>query len=437
MAGEAQFAEAVRSRVAEFFDPAVQWQRALWNTGLVLSLKEILEASDAVREGALHRAALKWLANDVHGIISTDPGAGTEAERKAVALLLTQDLSSGGVRYFELSHWAQTIETSYLSRWAVAVAQEQRPSREQTTRALASHLFDLGFSSKWLGRWLRDLEGDDASAVFESAAEMASRGTATFEVMLLFERPPAERIARPDEWQDASSVSKWLQENGHKAERQHGGLLLQIEARDPGSAADQAADVVDRLHARVRVGTRDSIQIKRHAHLGGEPGVVLDLRRARRAEVRALERERRLFELQRSGAVDDALELLSHLIDAPAPVAVAGGWSAVESLLSGPGDETKGVTAERLGYLVACSWPRAELTTLAWIRQRSPFDDGLVKRLASCLTNRERSQLLLEQISGDDELGFESPRDRMAERRIEGLATAPRAISSARKFICG
>lgn len=110
MAGEDKFAEAVRSRAAEFFDPAVQWQRALWNTGLVLSLKEILEASDAVREGALHPAALKWLANSVHGMISTDPGCGTENERKAVGVVLTKDLSSGGVGYFELDHWTRTIE---------------------------------------------------------------------------------------------------------------------------------------------------------------------------------------------------------------------------------------------------------------------------------------------------------------------------------------
>lgn len=49
MAGENSFAEAVRSRTGEFFDPAVRWQRALWNTGLTLSLKEILEAGDAVQ----------------------------------------------------------------------------------------------------------------------------------------------------------------------------------------------------------------------------------------------------------------------------------------------------------------------------------------------------------------------------------------------------
>jgi len=95
MAGEDNFVDAVQGRTAEFFDPAIQWQRTLWNTGLVLSLKEILEASDAVREGALHPAALKWLANSVHGMISADPGSGFENERKALRTALTRDLSSG------------------------------------------------------------------------------------------------------------------------------------------------------------------------------------------------------------------------------------------------------------------------------------------------------------------------------------------------------
>ena len=202
MAGETKFGEAVRNRVAEFFDPAVQWQRALWNTGLLLSLKEIVEASDGVREGALHPAALKWLANDAHGMISKDPGAGTEVERKALALLLTHDLSSGGAAYFELSHWVATIEGSYLSRWAAAVAEEQRPSREQAARALASHLLDLGFSSKWL-RVAPDLHAEDAPEIFESAAEIASQALSKIEVMLLFERPPPQGIPRPEEWRDA------------------------------------------------------------------------------------------------------------------------------------------------------------------------------------------------------------------------------------------
>jgi len=426
MAGGDDFAEAVSSRLAEFFDPAVRWQRALWNSGLTLSLKEIIEASDAVSEGALHPAALKWLANSVHGMVSADPGSGTENERKALGIVLTRDLSSGGVGYFELGHWAHSVENSYLSRWAESVAQEQRPSREQTARALASHLLDLGFSPKWLRHWLSELKVKDAPEIFEAAKEIVEQGKSPFELMLLFERPPPERVTKPKEWRDAREVSKWLQQNQHEPERQHGGLLLDLEAWDSGDAADQAADVVDRLLARVRVGTRESIEVRRHAHLGGNSGVVLDLRRTRRAEVRALEREERLLDLHRTGPVDDALELLSHLIDAPAPVAVAGGWSAVESLLSGPGDATKGIAAERLGYLVACSWPRAELTTLAWIRQRDSVNDDLARRLTSCSTNRDRAQLLLSQIPRGEELNFDSPQDQMALRRIEKLTNTPR-----------
>jgi hypothetical protein len=287
-------------------------------------------------------------------------------------------------------------------------------------------LLDHGFSQKALGSWLRDLEATTASEIFASANEMVLRGKSSFEVMLLFEKPPSARIARPREWRDAAATSRWLRENDLPPERQHGGLLIEVEAHDPGGAADQVADLVDRLLARARVGTRDTIRIKRHALLGGSPGTRLDLRRVRRAEVRALEREQRLLELRRTGPVDDALELLSHLTDAPAPVAATAGWSAAESLLSGPGDETKGVAARRLGYLVACSWPRAELTTLAWSRQRPPFDDALAEDLAACRTNRERAQLLLDKIREGDSLDLTSPRDQLAQRRIEKLIANPR-----------
>jgi hypothetical protein len=313
-----------------------------------------------------------------------------------------------------------------LERWAEAVSQEETPTREKTARALAAHLLDLGYSHSYISGWLRGLQPDTASDIFESASELVARGAREFQVMLLFEKPPPQRIQRPAEWRDSRAVKKWLEEHHHAPRRQHGGLLLNLVARDPAGAAEQAADAVDRLTARTSVGTRDTVRLQPHALLV-EGSEVLGLRRARRAEVRALEREGRLLDLARSGPIDDALELLSHLNTAPSPVAAAGGWSAVESLLSGPGDEGKVVTAERLAYLVACSWPRAELTTIGWTRQRDPFDDELSQQLRVCTSNRERSQLVLDEIAAGKNLGLSAARDLLAVKRIEKLHRNPRA----------
>lgn len=159
-------------------------------------------------------------------------------------------------------------------------------------------------------------------------------------------------------------------------------MNLTIEAPDPHAAAQKAADIADRLCARVAVGTSHTLRFDQAVYIAGHPR-PLGAKRTRRADVHALERENRLLALNDSESIDQALELLSHLNTGPAPVAAAAGWASVESLLSGPGDADKVVTAERLANLVACSWPRAELTTIAWrrINQMEASKDALLRRL--------------------------------------------------------
>jgi hypothetical protein len=420
------FAEAVAHRTAEFVDPGVRWQRSLWNTGLVLCLKEIVEASDAVQIGALSSRSVKWLAEWAKAMIASDPGAGSKVERRAIAELLGQDLTSGGARYLELRQWIDAIESSYLPRWSAAVSEEPIPSRERTARALASHLLDAGSSSPALSAWLRGIEMRDNADIFGHAEELIRTAEQTFEVMLFFDQPPAQRIAKPPEWRDARQASAWLGENGFSRKRQHGGLLLSLRACDPFAAAEQAADVADRVLARASVGTKGDIRIKDLAYIGGHRPPI-SLRRTRRVEVRALEREQRLLHLDRTGSVDDALELLSHLKRAPAPVAVTSGWAAIESLLSGSGDADKVVTAERLGSIVSCSWPRAELTTLSWAPHTRAQDDPLGERLASCDSNRDRAQAFLERLAAGNDPSLMKPTDRLAQRRTEKLMRNPRS----------
>lgn len=413
-------------RTAEFVDPGVRWQRSLWNTGLVLCLKEIVEASDAVQIGALSGRSVKWLAEWAKAMIVDDPGAGSKTERRAIVELLGQDLASGGARYLELGQWIDTIESSYLPRWAAAVSEEPLPSRERTARALASHLLDLGFSSPALSAWFKGLEVSESADIFEYAEKLAGTADQTFEVMLFFDQPPAERIAKPPEWRDARQVSAWMAANGFNRKRQHGGLLLPLTACDPFAAAGQAADVADRVLARSSVGTKGDVRIKSLAYIGGHRSPI-SLRRSRRVEVRALEREQRLLHLDRTGPVDDALELLSHLKRAPAPVAVTSGWAAIESLLSGAGDADKVVTAERLGAIVSCSWPRAELTTLSWAPHNRLQGDSLSARFAECESNRERAQAFLERLAEENDPSLLEPSNRLAQKRAEKLMRNPRS----------
>ena len=82
--------------------------------------------------------------------------------------------------------------------------------------------------------------------------------------------------------------------------------------------------------------------------------------------MRALYREGQIIPTPKQHAIlDPAIEMLSHLERSSPSAAVAGGWGAIEALLSEPND--RGAAAERLASLVACSFPRAELTVLSYL----------------------------------------------------------------------
>jgi len=419
------------ARFGDFVGPGIQWQRALWDVGLVVALWEVREASDGVRNGALSNKALKRHADSVVKQISRDPGAGDEQQRKRLKHLLTQDLSAEGVNYNELSYWIEDVERRFLARWRSAVVQTEKPGREQVARALAAELLRHELSPAFLHQWMRSLRDSstpiDADGLFERAQALIASGPRVYEVMLPLARPPSHRLARPPEWREAQDVSHWFVRNGFERVRQRGGFLFEVRARDPQAAAEIVAENADRLSARAAVGTRETLEFLDRVFVEGE-AKPMPARRARRAEVRALEREGTLLTADAEGEVDQALELLSHLNTAAAPVAAAAGWAAVESLLSGPGDKDKVVTADRLANLVACSWPRAELTTIAWARvyQTDDSPDRLARELRNYQTNRERADRVLSSLVNGEDLELEWAAEKLALGRMGSLRQSPR-----------
>jgi hypothetical protein len=294
-------------------------------------------------------------------------------------------------------------------------------------------MFAREFSPEFLRVWTRGLISAAAELgpedLIDECEALVNLGIREFEVLLMFMKPPHRRLPRPREWREARDVSTWLSNHGFRSIRQHGGLLLTIRARDPYAAGQAATEVADRLRARAAVGTRERLEFHGEAYVAGH-GKPIAAARSRRAEVRALEREKRLLDLTASDQVDQALELLSHLNTAPSPVAAAGGWSAVESLLSSPGDDDKVITAERLANLVACSWPRAELTTIAWARvyQAASSPDQLADEIEKLPTNRARADRILTAIREAEDLTLVRRSEQLALRRMEKLVASPRQV---------
>ena len=71
-----EFGVHVGARLLDFFDARCPWNRRLWNVGLSLTLREVLEAAEAVSSGELSRGALNLLANMAQKMVGTDPLCG-------------------------------------------------------------------------------------------------------------------------------------------------------------------------------------------------------------------------------------------------------------------------------------------------------------------------------------------------------------------------
>jgi hypothetical protein len=423
------------ARLTDFFSPKSHWQRRLWNVGLVLGLKEALEASEAAQARALTREALDWLADRLRRNVAIDPGAGDQKQRTSLMECLKRDLAAGGANYYMLQEFGRDIEENYLSRWADHLrGTMERPGRERTSRTLASHLLDAGLSLPQLTQWLDDKRVSVAEGalkvadLFDEAAKFVQEKPKGYETLALFEIAPGRKATQPDSWISSKEASTWLKTNGfaHVKLRQRGGLLITVDARDEEGAASLVIDTLDRFAARVSVGTSTPFQLHPTIFVSG--GRAMSARRPRRnVEVHALTRADKVYDLHQVSRIDSSLELLSHLEEGPPAVAVAAGWSAIEALLTGPGDRSNVAAADRLAHLVACSWPRAELTDLAWAKV-AQADDPLSKQLLQAGSNRERSHLLATKLGSEDSVQFDDPSHQAAARRMTKLLSAPRAV---------
>jgi hypothetical protein len=396
---------------------------------LVLNLREILEASEAVRMSVLSEEALGFAVQTAAKLAPVDPGIGDGQRLKALQMTLRTKLRYDGLDFLALRHLVQEIETSYLADWSTALsAANTRPQPERVARSIASHLLDLGFSADYLHRWwtyrlLHEERERPLSDLVSEAHEMALVLPHSREVLVAFESIPKTKSGFPSDWLDAPAVSLWLRKVGFDIAgvRQRGGLVFHVEARDGRAAADAAAEIIDNLAARASIATSGEFQFVPRAWVAGEKAPH-DLRQRRRGvHVRALYREDAIYSKGSPSGVDAAFELLAPLQTSSPTAAIAGGWAAIEALLSEPND--RGGAADRLAGLVACSFPRAELTLLSYVLEKT--DAELSTRLRASVKNRDRAAIVAEAIHERRTMTLTKWSDKAALLRMHTLLQRP------------
>jgi hypothetical protein len=435
------FDQHVVARLLDFFDSKTPWQRGLWTPGVVLTLKELLQASEALAASILTTPTLHNVAGYAMELVGRDPAFADADQKKALQASLRTDPKNGGihlngVEYKKIQHWTEDLGKEYLRRWATVL--QPRPAAigpERTARAIASHLLDSGFSSDYLHRWWSYKVEHEPGAprslsdLLQEAQELLSRAPTTYELIVAFEQAPAPKTVDPSSpWLTNKEVSHWLRSNGFpvKDVRQRGGVKLQINARDVFSAAEKAAEIIDRFMTRVSLGTYRTIVPIKKVWFAGEKDPVPLRGARRRIEVHALSREKQIYTNTHSGKIDAGMELAAPLNSELPSVAVAGGWAAIESLLTGPGDKERVFAADRMATITACSFSRAELTALSYKLEEQGGETA--DKLKACPTNRERAVVLADMILKGTPPTFPNQSDTAALARASAVLRNPSVV---------
>ena len=426
----------VIARLLDYFGRRTDWQRRLWNPGTVTVIAEVLEAVQFLESGHLREKTVADLARTAERRAGPDIGVGTAGVRSALTTTL-KAASTDALARFKLEHLVDAIKPNYLERWSDALAEQPgRIGTELASRILAGHLLGLGFSPENLHRWttwLRDQKAPKTLAeVFAEAEEVAQRQPHDWQVLIPFASIERHDQAMPSEWLEADHVNRWLAENApHASIRQSGGFLVEFSAQDPWAAVEVASDAVESLAARVAVGmpgtarftplTEAFVAGSRHEFQLGRP--------RRQVDVHSLKRQNALFSITEpslAGRLRSALDLVAPLETGAPGAAIAGGWAAIEAILARP-DTPNVEAAADLAVLVACSFPRAELTPLTYAYEQEN-DDELASALAAATSNRRRCTLLGDAIASGQTATFSKPSDEAAAERIREILADPRSV---------
>ena len=407
------YSQHVITRLLDFTSPKTPWPRRLWDIGSFLALEELYEAGTWVDHHVLRQAAVDWQRHELERLLGDDPALGSKPFRKELQECLRTTLTTASDGRRKLRHLIDLARPGYLDRWASCVAEPDPPRPEKVARSVATHLLDSGHSMDGLNRWLRDGHlGLSAADLITKTADLLSRPPVYWQVGVPFIALHGweELAAYLPNWIGPHEAEEFiLMAGGKPGSNVVGALTYEIEARDPERAVEIVAELIERLQARAMFAATGAVTPL-------DTAIILNHKRAmtlrmpeRGARVLSLAAERQLYVFgasrqrhgeQRRSTVDEALELASALNHGPLAPAIAGGWAALESLLTearDPDEREKVVAATQASTLIACSWPRAELTALSH-RIRKTNHDDLADRLNLCGSNRERAALIASEL---------------------------------------
>ena len=426
------------ARLLDYFGRRTDWQRRLWNPGTVTVLHETLEAVNLLGSGHLRERTVTELVRTARRRAGPDRGLGSPAVRSALddTLCSLQKAPANPVARHQLELLLESIGANYLARWSSILATEAGAlATEEASRSVAGHLLGLGFSPEHLHRWATWLATNkpptSLTAIFSEAEEVARRDVRPWDIFVPFTALEQHGQHMPPEWLEPAKATEWMSLNAPEATVRHnGGFRLKIKARDAWAAVEEASDLIGSIAARVAVGMPGSPRFEPYteAFVSGSNKKFPLGRPRRQVDIHSLKRQNVLFsttEPALAGRLRSAIDLVAPLETGAPGASVAGGWAAVEAVLARPDTPNVDAAAD-LAILVACSFPRAEMTPLTYAYAEEN-DDHLSQNLRLAPSNLERCKLLGTAIWEGADVEFQKPSDQAALERVRGILADPQA----------
>ena len=432
--------ELVGWRLMELMDRRTPWHRGLWQVGTMATLDEVLEYAEGASDGSTTTQGLDYVCARAEVRLTSDKGLSPELLGLTAPLLAAGSNKRSGLlnprHADELRDLIRRGRGTYLNRWADHVDSSgvSVDSVEQVARAVAAHLLDEGFSADHLHGWLRASLSGEAAPLHElisKAVSMCATETKSYEAVVPFEKLPPEvvRVAH-DRFLDRSTLSEYCETEGVEMPkfRGPGALRFRVTARDPQGAVEAVADTVRRLSSRAAVGLSNAT-----VEATGTVLVLPGKRKWRdltswRRELMVPSLVRRSLLMPESNeptALDDAFELLAAVETSTSWASVAASWAAVEGLLARPG-ESGASAADALAAIVACSFPRAELTSL--METVASTDEPLGERVRTAHSQAERIGTVLEALNRGHRFCADEPFEQAAIARMELMVADPKVV---------
>jgi hypothetical protein len=422
----------VFARIGELLWSKTPWSRSLWSVGTSFMIAELLDACSPPQAQTLSDASLRNVLDTCKRDVFCNPVVSKD-EKAEFARLLSTVPDPRASSFSGLRQLCERLDVDYMVRWARLFHDGvSHVGTERIARSIATHLLDLQFSDTFLSQWLRTTGRrafDDsglASLCEHAHRELVLVGELPFTLAFLFRTPMPSGFQPPPNWLgSAAAVSDWLKSNGFSTTgiRAPSGICMTVSARDKFAALEKGWAAIDNYVARASMATGKLLDPLAEAWIQGDGASPFKAsRRSRGVQVGMLHLQSRIFTEFNDSNLDAALALLSHLEHGSPTAAVAGGWAAIESLLGEPQDRS--AAADNLACLVACSFPRAELTALSYSAARH---DALLESRMTGLAKRERAVEMGRMIRANSLSPMIAPSDQAAVCRLQMYFSQPSA----------